>query len=320
MRGPNFFIIGAPKCGTTALVEYLRDHPRVFMSWPKEPHYFAEDFDRYRRIRTAKDYFDIFQPATNEHLAFGEASVWYLYSSVAVRNIRAYDPKAKLIVMLRNPVDFVHSLHNQLVYNFFETEKDFRAAWRLQRVRRRGDQIPRTCPEPAFLQYERVGKLGEQVGRVLDVFPMDQVKVILLDDFARSTRTVYEEVLGFLGVPSDGRTEFPKVNVRKRHRSSLLGRLLMNPPGSIRFLETQVRRSLRLLGVRNLSAWHRLIHANEQPLNIQPLPSDLRETLVKVFANDIERLSALIGRDLNHWFREPSSEPSSEPHKLASSP
>lgn len=75
MRKPTFFIIGAPKCGTTALSEYLREHPNVFVSIPKEPHYFAEDFVRYRRVETLKDYMDIFRSASDKHFTVGEVSV-----------------------------------------------------------------------------------------------------------------------------------------------------------------------------------------------------------------------------------------------------
>ena len=88
-RRPDFFILGAPKCGTTALSEYLRRHPRVFVSRPKEPHYFCADFDYYYAPgqRTEEHYLRLFAEADEGHLAVGEASVWYLYSEDAARNI-----------------------------------------------------------------------------------------------------------------------------------------------------------------------------------------------------------------------------------------
>ena len=107
---PNFFIVGAPKCGTTALCEYLKYHPNVFMSTPKEPHYFAEDFERYRHVKTEDKYLALFGDCNDRHLMIGEASVFYLRSTRAVSLIRDFNPDAKIIVMLRNPVDMVYSL------------------------------------------------------------------------------------------------------------------------------------------------------------------------------------------------------------------
>jgi hypothetical protein len=301
MRKPNFFIVGAPKCGTTALTEYLRCHPQVFMAWPKEPHYFAEDFARFRRVRSAEEYFDIFQGAKNSHVAIGEASVWYLYSSVAIERMYQFDPQTKLVIMLRDPLDFVRSLHNQLLYSFFETEEDFARAWALQEDRENGKRIPRTCLEPSFLLYKRVARFGEQLRRVYRVFAPDQIKVILLEDFARSTREVYVEVLDFLGVAPHEQQAFPRVNVRKRHRSRMLGRLLISPPPLVRFGERQAKNLLRALGIRNFSAWHRLIRLNERPAEFGPINDDLHLELIDAFTNDVQCLGQLIGRDLSHW-------------------
>jgi hypothetical protein len=96
---PAFFIIGVPKCGTTALVSYLSEHPDIFMSEPKEPHFFADDFPHYKEfIPTVADYEKLFEDAALKSSArVGEASVWYLYFKSALKNIHAYRPDAKLI-------------------------------------------------------------------------------------------------------------------------------------------------------------------------------------------------------------------------------
>ena len=72
---PNFFIVGAPKCGTTALSHYLRQHPRIFFSLPKEPHYFATDLPRYRMVTHEPAYLEYFRGAGPQHTAVGEGSV-----------------------------------------------------------------------------------------------------------------------------------------------------------------------------------------------------------------------------------------------------
>jgi hypothetical protein len=306
MKRPNFFIVGAPKCGTTALSQYLREHRDVFVSWPKEPHFFATDFDEHRRIKTLRDYERLFEPAEDRHLAVGEASIWYLYSRVAARNIRSYNKDARIIALLRNPVALFASLHNQLLYNFWEDEENAETAWRLQAVRAEGQNLPASCPEPTFLQYTQACSLGEQVERLLRVFPREQVKFFLLEDLAKSPGAVYEETLSFLRVPSDGRRSFPQINTRKRHRIRWLGRFFMDPPPRSRFIEAQVKKGLRAAGIMNYKAWHRLIQANERRAPKPEIPSRFRAELSEVFRDDVVRLSELIGRDLTGWL-EPST-------------
>lgn len=99
MKEPNFFIIGAPKCGTTSLAHWLAQHPEVFMSPVKEPHYFSTDFP-LTSWRDPDDYHSLFEGADTHHKAVGEASVWYLRSREAVPQIEAHYPGARYIVML----------------------------------------------------------------------------------------------------------------------------------------------------------------------------------------------------------------------------
>src|SRR5438270_13689284 len=109
LEGPNLFIVGAPKCGTTALNDYLAKHPEVFMA-TKEQHYFGSDLEFQGKQTKAVQYFPSFSGA-GQCRRRGEASVWYLFSQKAAREIHAYNPRAQVIVMLRNPVDMMYSLH-----------------------------------------------------------------------------------------------------------------------------------------------------------------------------------------------------------------
>jgi len=228
MNKPNFFIVGAPKCGTTALSEYLRDNPNIYISEPKEPHYFTFDFEQYRVTKTWEEYAHLFAESSSEHTAIGEGSVFYLFSTVALNKIKEYDPKAKIIVMLRNPVDMIYSFHSQLVFTADESENSFEKAWRLQKTRQQGKQIPSQCREAAFLQYAEMGKLGEQIERLKAVFPPEQVEIILFEDFVKSTKNIYDQVLEFLAVPNDGRTEFIRINENKSHKMGTVGNFTAN--------------------------------------------------------------------------------------------
>ncbi len=127
MKKPSLFIIGAPKCGTTALCAYLANHPSVCFSEPKEAKFFHDDFSvEHRLATTEEEYLKCFshQQASDQVLA--EGTVWYLFSQVAVRRILAFNPEAKFVVMLRNPVDLSHSLHG--IRRFWNSSSKMRAA------------------------------------------------------------------------------------------------------------------------------------------------------------------------------------------------
>ena len=123
---PNFFIVGAPKCGTTALHAYLDAHPEIFMSHYKEPRFFGSDL-RQRRRPTKSQYFSCFARARNEKRV-GEASVLYLYSKCAAAEIKEFCPEARIIIMLRDPVEMLHSKHSQSIFSGNEVINDFEEA------------------------------------------------------------------------------------------------------------------------------------------------------------------------------------------------
>jgi len=216
MKKTNFFIVGAPKSGTTALSEYLRTHPQIFMSNPKEPQYFCTDMPWIRGFTQLEAYLNLYEDCNSVQVAIGEASVTYLYSSEALYNIHQFNKDAKIIVMVRNPVDMVYSLFSELRYIFTEDQKSFEMAWNLQETRKRGKNLPWawfpwSCGETKLLQYGQVGKLGKQIERAYSIFHPEQVKVIIFDDFTTNTKKTYEDVLLFLGLDYGNRTEFPKI-------------------------------------------------------------------------------------------------------------
>jgi Sulfotransferase domain len=296
---PNFFIVGAPKCGTTALYEYLRPHPNIFMPEIKEPHFFGTDLGTYPRIKTPEEYADLFAPSTPEHLRVGEASVYYLRSAVAIANIHRFNPDALIIAMFRNPVDMVYSLHSQLLYWSEETEPNFETAWRLQERRRRGLDLPPQSRGSFLLDYAEAGRFGTQTERLLSVFPREQVKLILYDDFTASPRGVYDEVVEFLGVPHDRRAAFPRVNENKRARVGALGQFLRKPPPPLR---SAFRGLKRIAGEERLSAVKkRVVDLNTVKERRPPLSPEFRAELVATFRDEVALLSGLLGRDLSHW-------------------
>lgn len=296
---PNFFMVGAPKCGTTALSEYLRTHPNIYMSTPKELFYFADDFPGYQEAKTESEYLaKFFSDVLPQHQAVGEASALYLYSSVALTNLYRFEPNAKIIVMLRNPVEVVYSYHSQLLYDGDENEPDFERAWRLQDSRKKGKNISSFCREPRLLQYAEFGKLGQQVERLLDIFPEGNIHIIWFEEFTNSTSSVYEKVLNFLEVPLDNRTEFARVNANKIHQSSLLGKVTQKPP---KFLVNAAMKTKEIIGLSEWGVLDAIRSFNSKPTKRKALSPDFKAELIDEFATDIQKLSALLDRDLSHW-------------------
>jgi hypothetical protein len=296
---PNFFIVGAPKCGTTALYEYLRPHPNIFMSKVKEPHFFAQDLGGYPFIKTLGDYERLFAGAGSQHLRVGEASVYYLRSTVAIANIREFNPEARLIAMFRNPVDMLYSFHAQLLYVAEESESDFEAAWRLQAERSRGIGLPPRSRGPFLVQYRELARFGTQTERLLSIFPREQVKLILYDDFAASPQAVYDDVIAFLGIPHDGRTEFPRINEGKRARLAWLRDFYRKPPPPLRSAFRGLKRAVG--GEAIGTAARKLVAMNTVTERRPPLSPRFRAELVETFRDEVALLGRLLDRDLSHW-------------------
>lgn len=303
-RKPNFFIAGAPKCGTSAMQQYLGEHPNIFMSHPKEPHYFSMDFPKIRLYQTEDQYLELFSSVSGEHHVIGEASPTYLYSRVALEKIYEFNQAAKVLVMLRNPVEMVQSLHQQLVFNGDEDVEDLATAWELQDIRTRGKSIPTTCLEPAFLQYRDYATYGVQVERLFRVFPRKSVMVVIFDDFRADPAKIYAEVLEFLAVPHDGRTEFPTVNPRKNYRYRWLAALLQYfrvHRVKIRQSMSTIRKIKEWLGIEHFSLLKILEQSNSKRIERPSISPVLENKLKEAFRDDVEHLSRLLNRDLSFW-------------------
>ena len=273
---PNFFILGAPKCGTTSLVRWLETHRNIYFSPVKEPHYFCTDLAN-RVVKTEAAYRRLFDRAGPEHVAVGEASTWYFYSQDAVANIMRATPEARFIVMTRNPVDMAWSLHHHNLRVLHEDTPDFARAWALQDARRNGSNIPPDCLEPAFLQYRQACALGAQMARLLEQVPVAQVLHLSLDQVRASPDRCYRVVLEFLSLPDDGRTEFPIANIARGHRSPMLQRLLK--------LGARMRLAL---GIQRGFGLARL---NEKAKGKQALDPAVRKRLDQVFSEDLAILN-----------------------------
>lgn len=303
MTRPDFFIVGAPRCGTTALYEYLRQHPQVFMPEHKEPQYFGDDLTHLHVRLSERDYLGLFRGAKPGQRV-GEASTWYLYSRRAAREIGEFAPGAQIIIMLRNPVDVMYSLHRELTFYGGETILDFEEALAAEPDRMAGRRRgPSRRPEALY--YRDAVRFPEQIERYVDVFGEDRVRVIIYDEFASDVPAAYRETLAFLGVDEEFRPSFEIVNESKRPRLPGLQAMIVRPPGPLARLIPTLRRLPLAHRLRE-----RILLANSRSEQRPPMDAALRLRLTAELTPEIERLEALLGRELGSW-KHPS------PHQAA---
>ncbi|WP_226624673.1 sulfotransferase family protein [Alloyangia pacifica] len=291
---PAAYLIGAPKCGTTALGHYLAGHPGVSFSNPKEPHYFSHDLRGLCLCPDEATYRELFAPGDEARVAM-EGSVWYFYSETAISEILKARPDAMFIVMLRNPVKMLASLHRQLIHALDESEEDFRKAWDLSDARAAGRSIPRSCRAPSTLVYKRTAAYGEMLSRLYARVPRERVLVLFQEDMRLDTPGVYRRALTFLGLKDDGRLDFPSINEAKRARSRLVRFVVSRARPARELVSRPIK---RVLGVESLGLLKKVDALNTAKLAKVPVPPDLAEEIAETYAEDMLLLQELVGRDL----------------------
>lgn len=293
MKKPDFFIIGAPKCGTTSLAAWLADHPQVYMSSAKEPHFFNTD-EPHHLSRSLSKYENLFEGAEIEHRAVGEASTGYLLSQVAVSNILNYNADARFIVCLRNPVDMAFSLHEQKVFEGSEHITDFEMAWKLSDRRLRGEMLSRLCKEsPRRLAYATACALGSQLERLYSQVSRDRICLLLLDDVKKCARVEWEKILAFLNIVDDERVDFPVYNAAKERRSLILHKLG----------KTFWQIKLKVGCEHSFGILKKFSKYNTRTRPRKVLNPAMKIMLQIHYAPEVEKMERILGRDLSYWLK-----------------
>lgn len=297
MRKPDFFMVGAPKAGTTSIQHYLDDHPDIFI--PRyEIHFFGNDLNP--RIAswiprpTEEQYLALFAGRNESRL--GEKSAAYLYSQRAAKEIRAFQPAARIVVTLRNPIDIIYSLHNQFVYDGVEDIADFSGAMRIEEERRRGTPVRTNGEWLGTHIYKGIANFAPQVKRYLETFGREKVHFVIYDDLKEDTPKTFKALLRFLDVDDNFQPEYRVHNPRKRRRTQL-------QTSTLRRLPPQVRELLRSVVPRPCRRWAWMAISRLNTVYVRPTPmnTELRQELQNEFRPQVEELSKLLDRDLTHW-------------------
>jgi hypothetical protein len=209
MKKVDFFIAGNLKSGTTTYYGLLKQNPEIFVPEYKEPKFFCTDLHRESDefhgrqvnypIRTIERYNQLYEDAKEGQL-LGDCSPHYTFSKEAAKNIYEYNPEAKIIIFLREPVSFLRSLHFDSLHALNETEEDFLKALELEEDRKRGKNIPPKISAPSYLYYSDWVKYKEQIERFVDLFGKENVKIVFLKEIIEDERRVYRDILKFVGV------------------------------------------------------------------------------------------------------------------------
>lgn len=280
MIWPNFFVVGAPKCGTTSLRAHLKSHPQVYLPKAKEPSYFLRNapggvtFEEYKLLyESARGY-----------AAIGDVSPFYLWDQDAPNLIYEICPMAKIIVMVRDPLIRAHS--HYLMYQRLEVEPEPSFYKALQRYH---DRSARNWS--ASRDYIEAGMYWSQVRRYREVFGQNQVLVLLSDDLSRDPQRLLAGVASHIGVDP---ALLDMENASEVHNSFRTPRF----PGVYHLLGSSgLKAALLKYSPGPLQNWMRyspLLYEAKRP----PLDDQSRTFLQNIYDPDIKRLEELLGRSL----------------------
>ena len=297
MTLPNFLIIGAQKAGTTSLYHYLEQHPQIYMSPVKEPGFFDFEGEKpnfcgpldrnvYHHVTTTIEaYCDLFKGASNE-IAIGEATTWYLYSQKAPERIRHYIPNAKLIAILRNPVDRAYSSFMHAIRDGREPLTDFAQALREEetRIERNWEYLWR---------YQDMGFYSVQLKRYYELFDRSKLKVYLYEDFKNNPSELLKGIFQFLGVDETFIPEvFTRLNISGNYKNKALDAFLRDKNPVKNFLKPLLPGKFR----KHIANYLRTHNFDKPKCTLT-----VQEQLIEVFREDILILQNLIQRDLSRW-------------------
>lgn len=299
MRPPDFLLLGGAKCGTTSLYHSLGQHPDLLFSEPKEPTFFEAEFER-----GLEHYWTRYFSHWKGERVVGDARVYHLYLPYVAPRIRELAPGARLIAILRHPVERAHSLwwHRHaldLEPRSFEDALDENRRRLATGETFEGEEGARAWQRGLYRNsngtrigtYLDGGYYAEQLGRYRALFPPEQIKVLFFEDLSRDPAAVCGEIFRFLGLEPTADVDTTPQNPARTRRRGRSARLLRQLAESSRLgsrVPAPVRRRLRFLMQGR---------AIERPR----LAATTRRDLLEHYRAPNRRLEELLGRDLSHW-------------------
>ena len=294
---PNFFIVGAPKCGTTSIYSYLSQHPQVFMSKFKEPHFFGKDLTRKGKLYNFNEesYIRLFKNS-NYFKVKGEASTFYLYSKEAAKEIHSFNPNSKILILLREPTEMVYSMHSQYIHSQNEDVLDFKKALNLEQDRLKGYHIPQLIDLKEKIFYkDYIKKMPNRIKNYFDIFGRSNVHITLLDDLKNDCELEYKKIIRFLGVDETFIPNFEIYNTNKKVKYLFIQKIIKMyglALGDIR---------KRFWSNKPIGIIKKITELNTINIERNEMDFDLRKSLKKEFLSIIDQIEDITFLDLSNW-------------------
>jgi hypothetical protein len=313
------FIVGAPRSGTTTMARMLQAHPQIAFPFVKEPHFFSQhdlrglDDAELRRV-VERDYLDHFfiglKPGQN---VGADGSVSYLYAAEQLQPALKLWPNSRFIVGVRDPLDLLRSLHKRLLYTGDENLRRFEDAWDAIPDRAAGKRIPWSAIDPRWLRYEEAARYATYIERLFAAVGRDRCLVVVFDDLTADPAGQFRRMLEFSGLPDMPLPEVENERDSKSVRHIWLQQILKRPPRVLLpyLAGAEYRRRFRqatkapteLRKPSRSSLRKRILRWNRAPDDKRPIALATQHAVKAQFQDEIDRLGALIGRDLGRWLQ-----------------
>ncbi len=292
IKRPNFFFVGHTRSGTTSLKAELDQHPDIHFyfakSWqkPNGPFGFESSF------KNIEEFLEAFRGVKEKRV--GQKSGDYLSCPWAAERIKEFNPDAKIIMILRNPIDVMYSLHATMLYReTVENIEDFEEALKMETVRKKkyGYKIIPTKYHPHMLYRETV-RYPQQVKRYFELFGEKNVKVIIFDEYIKNKSSILRDILKFLHVDEDFEIKHMNTNAGRKYRNREIHSAVMTNKFGIRGV---------LRNIPGIAKAYRKINNSE--FKRKPLDPSLKKSLQGDLKEEIDELSLMLKKDLSYWYK-----------------
>ena len=290
IKRPNLFVVGQTRSGTTSFKEELNQHPEIFFYYPKSwqtpngPFGFESSFKNY------EEFLEEFRGVKEKRVGIKGGD--YLSCPWSAERIKKFSPNAKIIMILRNPVDVMYSLHSSMLYReAFEDIEDFEEALKMEKVRKKENSVTPMKYHP-WLLYRETVRYPQQVKRYFEHFGEKNVKAIIFDEYIKDKSAILRDTLNFLDVNEDFEIKHVNANAGRKYRNRTIHSAVMTNKFGVRGVLRNIPGSAKI---------YRKINNNE--FKRKTLEPSLRKSLQYDLKKEIDELSLMLKKDLSYWYK-----------------